>query len=178
MKARLLAVLLVSALVLALTGSMVLAQEANEETVEEGRDNGNANTTIVDCSQVQNAFSVSQGQYGNANAVAQYQSDAVAVVSQEMNISQSQVNSCLVNVGGGGDGDGGGDGGDDTAQTGDTPANTAPAKTAPPDAAAAVIDDTIPKADELPETGGTSLLALGAGLALVAGGGCLIRFRR
>jgi len=152
---------------------MVLAQEADEGAVEEGRDNGNANITIADCSQVQNAFSVSQGQYGNANAVAQYQSAAVAVVSQEMDISQSQVNACLVNVGGGGDGDGGGDGGDDTAETGDASKNTAP-----PDTAAAVIDDTIPKADELPETGGASLLALGAGVALVAGGASLIRLRR
>jgi LPXTG-motif cell wall-anchored protein len=37
---------------------------------------------------------------------------------------------------------------------------------------------TIPEVDELPETGGSSLLALGAGVALVAGAASLIRSRR
>ena len=163
MKARLLAVLLASTLVLVSTGPVGLAQEA----VEADDDDGNASSTVVDCSQVQNAFSASQGQYADAIAVAQYQSTAVAVVSQEMNISQSQVNACLVNLGGG-DEDGGGGGGDDTATTADA---------APADTAAAVIDDTIPKGD-LPDTGGPSLLLVGTGLALVAGGASLIRFRR
>src|SRR4028118_1120322 len=88
MKTRLLAVLLVSTLVLATAAPLALAQA----TAGNDRDNGNADITIVDCSQVQNAFG-SQGQYGNASA--QYQSEAIAVVSQELNISQNQVNACL-----------------------------------------------------------------------------------
>lgn len=75
MKARLLTVLLVSTLVFASTGTVALAQEAGKAR----RDNGNANSTIVDCSLVQDALSASQGQHGNAIAVAQYNDDAVAV---------------------------------------------------------------------------------------------------
>ena len=46
------------------------------------------------------------------------------------------------------------------------------------DTADDVIVDTIPETDKLPETGGSSLLALGAGVALVAGAASLIRSRR
>lgn len=49
-------------------------------------------------------------------------------------------------------------------------------------AAAAARDDvlagTVPKVASLPNTGGPSLLVIGAGLALVAGGASLMRFRR
>ena len=41
-----------------------------------------------------------------------------------------------------------------------------------------MLAKTIPDVDELPETGGASLLSLGVGVALVAGGASLIRFRR
>ncbi|CAN5593778.1 hypothetical protein BH24ACT18_BH24ACT18_19770 [soil metagenome] len=98
MKARLLAVLLVSTLVLASAAPMAFSQAS----AGEGGDSGNV--TIVDCSQVQNAFGI-QDQY--SNATAQYQSEAIAVVSQEMNIAQNQINACL-----GGQPDGNNDDGD------------------------------------------------------------------
>ena len=177
MKTRLLAVLLVSTLVLATAAPLALAQAiagddqatAGKATAGDDRNDDNANITIVDCSQVHNAFV--QGQYGNANASAQYDSDAVAVVAQELDISQDQVNSCLVNVGGDGDGTGDGDGDGDGDGTGDGDA-------ADTDDEGDVIAETIPETDELPETGGSSLLALGAGVALVAGAAFLIRSRR
>jgi LPXTG-motif cell wall-anchored protein len=193
----LLAVLLVSTLVLATAAPLALAQAiagddqatAGKATAGDDRNDDNANITIVDCSQVHNAFV--QGQYGNANASAQYDSDAVAVVAQELDISQDQVNSCLVNVGGDGDGNGDGDGdgngdgdgdgdGDGTGDgdgDGDGDGN-GDGDAADTDDEGDVIAETIPETDELPETGGSSLLALGAGVALVAGAAFLIRSRR
>jgi len=176
MKARLLAVLLVSTLVLASAAPMAFSQAS----AGEGGDSGNV--TIVDCSQVQSAFG-SQGQYGNA-AVAQYESEAVAVVSQELNISQNQVNACLGGgTGGGGDNtpppddDGNGDG-DDGDGDGNGGAMSTPASDEEqPEGEQAVDADTIP-AGKLPNTGGPSLLAAVAGVALVVGGASLIRFRR
>ena len=189
MKTRLLAVLLVSTLVLATAAPLALAQAiagddqatAGKATAGDDRNDDNANITIVDCSQVHNAFV--QGQYGNANASAQYDSDAVAVVAQELDISQDQVNSCLVNVGGDGDGtvdgdgDGDGDGTGDGDGDGDGDGN-GDGDAADTDDEGDVIAETIPETDELPETGGSSLLALGAGVALVAGAAFLIRSRR
>ncbi|CAA9391342.1 MAG: hypothetical protein AVDCRST_MAG03-632 [uncultured Rubrobacteraceae bacterium] len=197
MKARLLTVLLVSMLILAMAAPLALAQATAKDgqataggdqatagdgqaTAGEDRDNDNANITIVDCSQVQNAFV--QGQYGNANASAQYDSDAVAVVAQELDISQAQVNSCLVNVGDDGDENGGNtdDGGGDTDD--DRSDASGDASEENEDVAASTKKDvmagTIPEVASLPNTGGPSLLALGAGLALVVGGASLIRFRR
>ena len=169
-----LAVLLVSTLFLASIAPVAFAQGTDGE----GRD---GNVTIVDCSQVQNLFV--QGQYGNANASAQYQSDAIALISQELNISQDQVNLCLVNVGG--DGDSGGGGGDDDEEEAgaedDEEAGAEEAagvEAAETDDEGDVIASTVPEVEELPETGGASLLALGAGLVMVAGGVSLIRFRR
>jgi hypothetical protein len=62
----------------------------------EGRD---GNVIIVDCSQVQQVVA-SEGQYGDANAVAVNDSEAVAQISQRLDISRSQVNACLGNIGG------------------------------------------------------------------------------
>lgn len=160
MKPRLLAVLLVSSLVLASAAPVALAQEA----VEDDRESGN-NVTIVDCSQVQNAFG-SQDQYGNANAIAQFESEAIAVVSHELNITQNQVNACL---GGQPDGDNdntNNDNGDNDTEGSDLE-----------DGEDDVLADTIPDG-KLPNTGGPSLLVVVAGVALVVGGASLVRTGR
>jgi len=175
MKARLLAVLLVSSLVLASAAPLALAQAtagngqatAGEATAGDDRDNDRADITIVDCSQVQNAFG-SQGQY--ANASAQYLSEAIAVVSQELNISQNQVNGCL--------GDQPNDSGTGDADTDDADTDTADAdSTALEDGKDAVLAGTDP-GGTLPKTGGPSLLAGVLGAVLIVGGASLIRFRR
>ncbi len=172
MKARLLAVLLVSSLVLASAAPLALAQAtagngqatAGEATAGDDRDNDRADITIVDCSQVQNAFG-SQGQY--ANASAQYLSEAIAVVSQELNISQNQVNDCL-----GGQAD---NGNNDDANNEDEDANAE--ATELKDGEEEVLAGTDP-GGTLPKTGGPSLLAGVLGAVLIVGGASLIRFRR
>jgi len=163
MKARLLAVLLVSTLVLASTAPVALAQAS----AGEGGDSGNV--TIVDCSQVQNAFGI-QDQY--SNATAQYQSEAIAVVSQEMNIAQNQVNACLGGQPDGNNDDGDADNGAADSEDADTEA------IALNEGKDDVLAGTTPEDELLPNTGGPSLLAAAVGVALIVGGASLIRFRR
>jgi hypothetical protein len=99
----------------------------------------------VDCDQIQAAAT---GQYNVANE------QDLAAVAQELGVSQNQVLACFESVAAGGDinaggtvvatagGGGGGGGGSASAAAGGT----------------------------LPDTGGASLFALGAGALLVAGG--------
>jgi len=157
MKARLLAVLLVSTLVLASTAPVVLAQAV----IIEG-DNDNDRDTrpqFVDCSQVQNAFTgqyAAQGQYAGDNAE----------IAQELNITETQVNGCL-----GGQPDGNNDTAAKDTETDDTEVN------ALEDGEKDVLAGTDP-GGTLPDTGGPSLLAAVAGVALVVGGASLIRTGR
>lgn len=170
---RFFAVLSVSAVFLAALAPAVFAQA---ETRDDG-DDGNASVQYVDCSQVQIVFA-NQGQYGDANAAADDESEAVAEISQELNISQNQVNACLGSIGGGGgdnntpdptDDGNGGDRDDDE----DDAASAAEMREGEDE----VIKGTV-LAKELPNTGGPSLLGGVLGLALVAGGAALIRSRR
>jgi hypothetical protein len=140
---------------------------------------GDANLLIVDCSQVQTAL-VQQYNSGDAVAVSQGQyGDAIAVIAQDLDISQSQVNECL----------GGGANGTttpDTTPPGTTPTGTTPSDdtasetptadtTTAPDSSAGAVDN--PKgviastiADgELVNTGGISLPVVAASLLLAAG---------
>lgn len=120
--------------------------------------NRDRNVVFVDCSQVQQVF-VTQGQYGDANAVAG--GEAVAAVAQDLDISQTQVNACLGNLGGGEETTTG------ETTTGDTTTADTTAETAD---TAGVIASTVPEADELPDTGGPSGIALAAGCALLGVG--------
>ena len=169
MAARFLTVLSASALLLAALVPTAFAQA----TAEEG-DDARGDTTIVICSQVQNAFA-NQGQYANggANAEATDGSVAVAEIAQELNISQNQVLNCL--SGGGGE------------QT-QPPEETTDEETTAEETTAeetteetteestlregedAVDGGTVLGADELPETGGASGLVLAAGCALLGAG--------
>ena len=100
----------------------------------------------VDCSQVQAAIGA---QYGDAGAAAD--DESVAAAANELGISQQQVNACLgeINI----------DVNSPAPYSSPTPPSPAPESPAPD-----VSGGT------LPETGGASLLALGAGALLVAGG--------
>ena len=167
MRVRFFAVLSVSALFLAAVAPAAFAQAV----IEDDGDDGDDTVQVVDCSQVQQAVA-NQGQYGDANAAADDESEAAAEVAQELSIAQSQVNACLGQTGGG----------DETT----TPPNgtSSPETTSGtgddtelPDGEDEVIKETV-LAAELPETGGPSLLAAVLGLALVAGGASLIRLRR
>jgi len=165
MKARLLAVLSISTLVLASAAPAALAQ------VTSSGDNNNS-VQYVDCSQVQNAV---QAQYGDQNASAN--DSSTAEIANKLNISQSQVNACLGSIGN--DGESNDNGNEDEDQdrvgNGDEDETVVQAEDLK-DGEDAVLAGTDP-GGTLPETGGPSLLALGAGLALVAGG-ALIRSRR
>jgi hypothetical protein len=168
MGVRLVTVLSALALLLAALVPTAFAQDAAEEG-----DGARGNTTIVICSQVQNAFA-NQGQYANggANAVATDGSVAVAEIAQELNISQNQVLNCL-----------GGGGGETTEEettaeettAGETTAEETSVMTEGEDA---VDDDTVLDADELPETGGSSGVLLASGCALLGVGLILNRILR
>jgi LPXTG-motif cell wall-anchored protein len=113
----------------------------------------------VDCDQIQAAVT---GQYNVGN-----QQD-LAGIAQDLGVSQNQVNACYGSVAVGGDVnvDGGG-----TAAAKHTATATASAGDGGGAATAAA-------GGELPDTGGASLIALGAGALLVAGGLLARRFVR
>jgi hypothetical protein len=122
---------------------------------------GDVDLQVVDCSQVQAAVAA---QYNSGDAVAvaggatagdigsAANSDAVAAISQYLDISQSQVNACLGGTGGG------------TNPPGST--TKTPGDTNSP-------NDIVPgtkSVSDLPNTGGVPLYGAVAGLALVAAG--------
>ena len=107
----------------------------------------------VDCDQIQAAVT---GQFNVAN------DQDLAAVAQYLNVSQNQVSACLDSVAAGGDinvGDG----------TAAAKKHTATA-TATATAGGGGGSASAAAGGELPDTGGASLFALGAGALLVAGG--------
>lgn len=132
----------------------------------EGRD---GNVIIVDCSQVQQVVA-SQGQYGDANAMAVNDSEAVAQISQRLDISRSQVNACLGNIGGADE---------ETTDEGTTDEGTTDEETTADEETTeeTMVRDgeTIIMPDELgatalPDTGGPGGYGLAAGCALLGVG--------
>ena len=109
----------------------------------------------VDCDQIQAAAT---GQYNVGN-----QQD-LAGIAQDLGVSQNQVSACYGSIAAGGDV------GDGTAAAKHTATATATAGGGGSASAAA--------GGELPDTGGASLFALGAGALLVAGGLLARRFVR
>ena len=154
-KVMLLAAML--AMVLA-AAAPVFAQVESDVGVDGDDNTTNTNSAqYVDCSQVQVAL---QGQYGDASAEADDESEAIAEVAAEQGITQGQVNACLGEINVGDD-----DGGTVVAiEDGTVPAGDDGSASAAAGSASAAATET------LPETGGASLLALGAGALLVAGG--------
>jgi hypothetical protein len=118
---------------------------------------GDVDVQYVDCSQVQ-AAAAAQGQYGDATAG---DLGSAAAISQELGISQEQVNACLEGVAAGGD---------IIVDDGGTAAASAAATAAAAASAGSTAAASSSSAAALPETGGASLIALGAGALLVAGG--------
>ena len=104
----------------------------------------------VDCDQIQAAAT---GQYNVAN------DQDLAGIAQELGVSQNQVLACLDSIAAG----------DDVNIGGGTASATA-AATATASAAAAAGSASAAAGGALPDTGGASLFALGAGALLVAGG--------
>jgi hypothetical protein len=123
---------------------------------------GDVSVQYVDCSQVQ-AAAAAQGQYGDAESEAQGVSNAAsASIAQELNITQEQVNACLGGVAAGGD--------IVTKVGGSATAAAAAAAAGGGGGGGAAGAAGAAAGGALPETGGASLLALGAGALLVAGG--------
>ncbi|HSL00647.1 MAG TPA: hypothetical protein VK869_09950 [Rubrobacteraceae bacterium] len=129
---------------------------------------GDVDVQYVDCSQVQ-AAAAAQGQYGDATAG---DLGSAAAIAQELGITQEQVNACLGGVAAGEDITVEGD--DGTAAAAAAAGGAAAGGTAAAGGAAAggaaAGGSAAAAGGALPETGGASLLALGAGALLVAGG--------
>ena len=134
--------------------AMVLAAAApafaQDATADDGAIAEGGDVQYVDCSQVQQAI---QGQYGDAQATAD--DGSVAVAANTLGISQTQVNACL--------------GGIDVNGS-PTPGSPTPGSPTPGSPTPGSPEPSASPTGVLPETGGASLLALGAGALLVAGG--------
>lgn len=147
-KVMLLAAMLAMVLAVAAPAFAQDATADNGAAAAGGDDNSTQYTdsfnTTEFCNQVQIVVNdIAQGQYGDANAaVLGDESAAAAEVATEMGVSTEQVLNCFVTeqVSLEVAVEGGDDGGDEES------------------------------AEELPDTGGASLIALGAGALLVAGG--------
>ncbi len=176
MKARLLAVLLVSTLVLATAAPLALAQAFagnnkaiagdNQAIAGDDRATSGENDTerqYVNCSQVQIAIG---GQYAAQGQYAAGDGDATAEIAEELDITQSQVNECL-----------GGQTDDNNSDSNNADEEAEAAANEVEDGEDAVLAGTVPE-DTLPDTGGPSLLVAAAGFALVLGGASLIRTGR
>ncbi len=150
--------------------AMVLAAAAPALAQVTGGDAEDGDATAaqyVDCSQVQAALGV---QYGDDSAAVD---DSVAGAADELGITQNQVNACLgevtdVNQAGGNAGDIVVDENGTVVahDDGSASASAAGSASAASEGSASAAAETT----TLPETGGASLLALGAGALLVAGG--------
>jgi hypothetical protein len=160
---------------------LVAAAPALAQVNIEG-DEGDTTTTnqYVDCTQVQ-AAAADQNQYGDANAGADDESEAVADIAQELGISQEAVQNCIAgddnNVG---VGDVDGDGAvedvavDGVDNDGDGAVDEADGTEAAAASSSAASSSAAAGTSVLPDTGGASLFTLGAG-ALLVGGGLLAR---
>ena len=111
----------------------------------------------VDCDQIQAAAT---GQYNVAN-----DQDAVAAIAQDLGVDENQVLACYGSIAAGEDVNIGDDGATVVAHKATSTATASAAGSDQYDGSASAA-----AGGELPDTGGASLLALGAGALLVAGG--------
>jgi len=137
------------------------------------------------CQNILGSFGdITQTQSGDADAVAVDDSAAAAEVAQEQGVTIAQVNQCLNDFDEDGDGtisvdeevvvSGGGDDdeGSASASSSSSASSSASASSSSSasSSASASSSSSASASAVLPETGGASLLALGAGALLVAGG--------
>ncbi len=111
----------------------------------------------VDCDQIQAAAT---GQYNVAN-----DQDAVAAIAQDLGVDENQVLACYGSLAAGEDVNIGDDGATVVAHKATSTATASAAGSDQYDGSASAA-----AGGELPDTGGASLFALGAGALLVAGG--------
>lgn len=131
---------------------------------------------IVDCSQVINVIA-SQGQYGDASAVASGIGNAAAAeIANELGITINQVNGCIGGVGTGG----GGETTEETTSEETTTEETTTEETTTQEATQATTASSVTTAtdvvagtgtgDELADTGGPSAMLPMAGMLLIGAG--------
>ncbi|CAA9421092.1 MAG: hypothetical protein AVDCRST_MAG55-1992 [uncultured Rubrobacteraceae bacterium] len=151
-KVMLLAAMLAMALAAAAPAFAQQAQGTIQSAV--GNNNAQYNVSAI-CSNIVGSFGdVAQQQSGNADAVAANNSAAIAEVAQEQGVTQAAVVECV-----------------EEGAIESIPAAAAPVVAQYEATASATASATAAVEEEvLPETGGASLLALGAGALLVAGG--------
>ena len=144
--------------------AMVLAAAAPAFAQATAIDEGDDTEYNAVCQNIIGAMGdITQGQGGDADAVATDDSEAVAEVAQEQGVTVNQVNQCL------NDFDEDDNGVIEVDEDILTVSATAEAEEGSASASASA-SATAAAAEVLPETGGASLLALGAGALLVAGG--------
>ncbi len=153
--------------------AMVLAAAvpafAQATAVNEGSDDGQYNANAVCQNIIGSIGDITQTQSGDADAVAVDDSAAAADVAQEQGVTINQVNECLNTL------DVDDDGFVAPPEVVVSVSASASASASAPahgggSAAAASPSASASAAAVLPETGGASLIALGAGALLVAGG--------
>ena len=171
-KVMLLAAMLAMVLVAAAPAfaqSATAGASAGATAVVGGSDDGQYNANAVCQNIIGSIGDITQTQSGDADAVAVDDSAAAADVAQEQGVTLNQVNQCLNSA----DVDGDGFVAPSEVVVSVSPSASASAS-APAggggSAAAASPSASASAAAVLPETGGASLIALGAGALLVAGG--------
>jgi hypothetical protein len=148
--------LLAAMLAMALAAAAPAFAQQSQGTIQSAVGNNNAQYNVsAICSNIVGSFGdVAQQQSGNADAVAANNSAAIAEVAQEQGVTQAAVVECV----------------EEGAVEGSVAA-AAPVVAQYEATASATASATAAVEEEvLPETGGASLLALGAGALLVAGG--------
>ena len=152
--------------------AMVLAAAvpafAQATAVTEGSDDGQYNANAVCQNIIGSIGDITQTQSGDADAIAADDSAAAADVAQEQGVTINQVNQCLNSADV--DDDGFVAPSEAVVSVSASASASAPAGGGGGSAAAASPSASASAAAVLPETGGASLIALGAGALLVAGG--------
>ena len=161
--------MVLAAAVPAFAQSATAGASAGATAVVGGSDDGQYNANAVCQNIIGSIGDITQTQSGDADAVAVDDSAAAADVAQEQGVTVSQVNNCLNTL----DVDDDGFVAPPEVVVSVSPSASASAS-APAggggSAAAASPSASASAAAVLPETGGASLIALGAGALLVAGG--------
>ena len=162
--------MVLAAAVPAFAQSATAGASAGATAVVGGSDDGQYNANAVCQNIIGSIGDITQTQSGDADAIAADDSAAAADVAQEQGVTLNQVNQCLNSA----DVDGDGFVAPSEVVVSVSPSASAsasaPAGGGGGSAAAASPSASASAAAVLPETGGASLIALGAGALLVAGG--------